>query len=388
MLSAMSAPSAQPAAPPKPGLPRWRIILARTLTVIGILLIVISVIANYVEREALDTSHFRGTARELVASHEIQDQLAATLVDQLFSNTDVADTLQQKLPENLQSLAVPLAGLARSAADSAAKELLSRPRVQDLFVTAATTAQKSFIAVLDDDQGALTTTNGDVVLDLRPILTRLGERFDVVEEKIPPDAGRIVLMRSEQLDTGQKLVQALRYVAAWIWALALAAWAVAILLVPGRRRLEVRAMAIGILASGFLILIIRTISERYFVNRLVESDSVRPSAKDAFEIITDSLKGAGWTAVIIGVVALAGVWLTGSGRRAVQARQFLAPHLAGAGIYGATIGGYLLLLWWKPTPQFGYWLNIVIFFVLILIGTEVLRRQLARERPPEPAPAT
>src|SRR5437867_12335628 len=116
----MSAPSAQPAPPSTPhGLPRWRIILARTLTVIGILLIVVSVIANYVKREALDTSHFRGTSRELIADPAIRDQLALTLVDQLYSNTDVAATLQQKLPENLQSLAVPIAGLARTAADSA-----------------------------------------------------------------------------------------------------------------------------------------------------------------------------------------------------------------------------------------------------------------------------
>jgi hypothetical protein len=385
----MSAPSAHPAAPPSPrGSSRTRIIVARTLTVIGVLLIVVSVIANYVKREALDTSHFRGTSRELIADPAIRDQLALTLVDQLYENTDVAATLQQRLPENLKPLAVPIAGVVRNAADSAAKELLSRPRVQDLFVKAATRAQKTFIAVLDDDQGLLTTTNGNVVLDLRPILTKLGERFNVLQSKIPADSGQITIMKSEQLKTGQRLVRALRFVAAWIWALALLCWAGAIALVPGRRRLEVRAMAIGILASGFLILIVRTVSERYFVNNLVESDSVRPSAKSAFEIITDSLKGAGWTAVIVGIVALTGVWLSGPGRRAIQARQFLAPHLSGAGIYAATVGGYLLLLWWKPTPQFGYWLNIIIFFVLLLIGTEVLRRQLARERPPQPAPAT
>ena len=37
----------------------------------------------------------------------------------------------------------------------------------------------------------------------------------------------------------------------------------------------------------------------------------------------------------------------------------------------STIGGYLLLLWWRPTPQFGYWVNIIIFFVLLMLGTEV-----------------
>ena len=381
-------PAPPPAPPPSSGPSRTRIIIARVLTVIGILLIVISVMANYVKREALDTSNFRGTSRQLIADPTIRDQVALTLVDRLYSSTDVAASLKQKLPENLQPLAVPIAGLVRSAAVAAAKELLSRPRVQDLFVAAASKAQATFIAVLDKKEGVLKTTNGEVVLDLRPILTQLGDRFNIVQSQIPAGSGQIVIMRSDQLDTAQKAVRGLRFVAAWIWALALAAWAIAIVLVPGRRRKEVKAMAIGILAAGFLILIAQTVSERYFVNRLVESDSVRPSAKDAFEIITDSLRGAGWTAVIIGVVALVGVWLYGPGRRAGEARQFLAPYLSGAGIYAATIGGFILLLWWRPTPQFGYWLNIIIFFVLILIGTEVLRRQLARERPPQPAAAT
>jgi hypothetical protein len=381
------APPAAETPPIKRGLPKWRIILARTLTVVGILLVVVSVLANYVKREALDQSHFRSTSRALIANDKISDQLALTLVDQLYGETDVAAAVKEKLPENLKPLAVPIAGLARNATETAAKRLLERPRVQDLFVAAASRAQSLFVAVLVGGTPRRQTTNGEVVLDLRPILVRLGDRFDILKEQISPDAGRIEILKSDQLKTGQRLTRALRFVASWIWALALLAWVGAILLVHGRRRLEVRAIAIGFLAAGFLILVVRGLSERYFVNHLVKSDTVRPSAQSAFEIITGLLKGAGWTAVIIGIVAIAGVWLSGPGRRAIQARQALAPHLRGAGIYAATIGGYLLLLWWRPTPQFGYWLNVLIFFVLLMIGTEVLRRQFAREAPPALEPA-
>jgi hypothetical protein len=384
----MSASPATPSTPPSPrGPSRTRLIAARTLTVVGILLVVVSVLANFVKREALDNKQFHSTSRRLIADDTIRDQLALTLVDQLYSDADVAAALKQRLPPNLQELAVPIAGLARNAADSAAKELLSRPRIQDLFVNAASRAQKAFIAVLDDDQGALTTTNGEVVLDLHPILVRLGDRFNILRTRIPADSGEVTIMTSHQLKTSQRLVRGLRFVANWIWALALIAWAAAIWLARGSRRREVRAIAIGILAAGFLILIVRGLAERYFVHRLVESDSVRPSAQHAFEIITDLLKGAGWTAVIVGLVALVGVWLVGPGARAAQARHFLAPYLSGAGAYAATIGGYLLLLWWRPTPQFGFWLNVIIFFVLLMIGTEVLRRRLASEHG-QPAPAT
>jgi hypothetical protein len=382
MLCPMSPPPA-----PSRGPSRKRLILARILTVIGILLVVISALANYVKRGALDESRFRTTARQLVSDRTITDQLALSLVDQLYSNTDVAATLEEKLPPNLQQLAVPLAGLARNAANSAAKDLLTRPKVQDLFVEAASRAQRLFVAVLDGDTTRLQATNGDVVLDLHPILLRLAERFNIDRSKISPTAGQILIMHSDQLKTGQRATRALRFAANWIWALALLAWAGAIWLARGRRRLEVRAIAIGFLVAGFLILIIRGLAERWFVNDLIESDSVRPAGQHAFEIITNLLKGAGWTAVIVGVVAMVGVWLTGPGRRAGQAREFLAPYMSGAGAYAVTIVGYLLLLWWRPTPQFGYWVNVIIFFVLLMIGTEILRRQLAREHP-QPAPAT
>jgi hypothetical protein len=360
---------------------KTRLVAARVLTVLGILLVVVSVLANYVKREALDNSRFQSTSRQIVADEEIRNQLAATLVEQLYSNTDIAATFSEKLPQNLKPLAAPLAGLARTATESAARQLLGRPRVQELFVRAASLAQKQFVAVLDGDTTRLQTTNGAVVLDLTPILDKLGERFNIVASQIPPDAGRVTILQSDQLKTGQRLTRALRFVATWIWALALLAWTGAVLLARGRRRIEVRAIAIGMLSAGLLILIVRTIANRYFVNHLVKSDSVRPAANNAFQIITDLLKGAGWTAVIVGVVALAGVWLSGPGERAGSVRRALAPYLSGAGAYAASIGGYVLLLWWRPTPQLGFWVNIVIFFVLLMIGTEVLRRQLVREQP-------
>jgi hypothetical protein len=377
----MSETKTHHAAPATHTARRTRIVFARILTVIGILLVVVSVLANYVKREALDVSQFRATSRAIIADQPIRDQLAATLVDQLYANTDVSASLKEKLPANLQSLAAPIAGLERNAVESAARQLLARPKVEDLFVAASSFAQREFVAVLDGDHARLQTTDGNVVLDLRPILVKLGARFDVPESRIPEQSGQVTILQSDQLKTGQRLMRALRFTANWVWALALLAWAGAIFLVPGRRRLEVSAMASGLVAAGFLILIVRALGERYFVDRLVRSDSVRPAASDAFEIITGLLKGAGWTAVIVGTVTLVGVWLGGAGRRATSARRALAPHLRGAGAYGASVGGYLLLLWWRPTPQFGYWANVLILFVLLLIGTELLRRRLAREAP-------
>src|SRR5207344_3513609 len=61
---------------------RTRIIAARILVVLGVVLVVISLFANFVKREALDEETFRGTSQELIANQDIRDQVAATMVEQ------------------------------------------------------------------------------------------------------------------------------------------------------------------------------------------------------------------------------------------------------------------------------------------------------------------
>jgi hypothetical protein len=355
------------------------------LTVVAILLVVISVLANFVKREALDNSRFRETSRALIADDTIRNQLAETLVDQLYANVDVAAALQQRLPPNLQRLSGPIAGAVREASDRSARRLLERPRVQDAFVNLSSAAQRQFVAVLDGETRRLETTGGRVVLDVRPLVLDLGNRFSFIgdlSQRIPENKARITVLESDQLKAAQDVTKLLRFIADWIWVLALAAAAAAIWLARGRRRIEVRALAIGVLIAGILILIVRTMIGRYLVDHLVKADSVKPAVANAYAILTDLLRGAGWTAVIIAVIVFVGLWLSGPRPRAVATRRALSPYLRRPEIvYSALVVGYLLLLWWRPTPQFGFWLNVTVYFVLAVLGVEVLRRQVAREFP-------
>jgi hypothetical protein len=365
--------------------PKGHPVLARSLTVVGVLLVVISLLANFVKREALDSSHFRSTSRALVADPTIRNQLATTLVDQLYANVNVSDELSKRLPANLRGLAAPIAGAAREGSNRAAQSLLERPRVQDVFVQAATRADRELVAVLDGNTKVLSTTGGKVVLDVRPLVLDLGQRFGFLsdlQDRIPPTAARITILRSDQLSTAQDATKGLRIVADWVWVLALAAWTGAVWLARGRRRIEVRAIAVGIVIAGFLVVVGRALIGRYLVDHLVVSDSVRPAAARAYDIITRVLVGAGWTAVLVGVVGLLGVWLAGPGRRARAARAALAPYLRRPELaYGGLLLAYLLLLWWRPTPQFAFVLDVVVFFVLAVVGLEALRRLADREFP-------
>ena len=309
---------------------RTRIILARALVVLGVILLVVSLLSNWVKREALERDTFRTTSQELIAHPAIQDQLAQTMVEQLYANVDVSAQLEAKLPPNLQSLAGPIAGLSRELIDRAAIELLQRPRVQSLFVDAASLAQTQTVRVLEGNTSRLQTTGGNVVLDLHPLVVRLGDRFGVLanaSQQLPPDAGRIVLLKSDQLDTAQSLTQLLKNVANWIWIPALLAWAIAIWLVPERRRKEVRAIAIGWIVAGVALLVIRRLAGSYLVDNLTDSESVRPALSAFWSILSDGLRDAAWVVVVVGVIGTLGAWITGEGARAVGARRWLGPWL-------------------------------------------------------------
>ncbi len=366
---------------------RVRIIAARTLAVLGVVLVVVSLLSNWVKREALDKDAFRATSQELVAHPAIQAQLAQTMVDQLYANVDVSMQLEQKLPPNLQALAGPIAGLSRELIDRAAVELLQRPRVQTLFVTAASLSQAQVVKVLEGDTSRLDTTGGDVVLDLHPLVVQLGDRFGVlgnVSQQLPPDAGRIVVLHSDELDTAQNLTQFLKSVADWIWVPALLAWALALWLVPGRRRKEIRAIAIGLIVGGVAILVIRRLAGSYLVDHLTQSDSVRPAVSAFWSILSDGLAEAAWVVVLLGVIGSIGAWLTGEGSRAVAARRWLGPWLANAGAAWAVYAALLLLLVWVlPLHRF---VVTVIFVVLGAVGFEVARRQIVREYEAEGSP--
>ena len=141
----------------------------------------------------------------------------------------------------------------------------------------------------------------------------------------PQGSAQITIVKSDDLNTAQTVTHWLEQVANFIWILALACWVGAIWLARGRRRQEVRSLGIGLAVVGVLVLLSRWAAGKYFVDNLVQSDTVRPAASDAWNIITDSLAAAGWVALSVGILIAIGAWLVGPGPRATSARTSLAP---------------------------------------------------------------
>ena len=288
---------------------------ARILAVLGVILALVSLLAGYVRFQGLDTDTVSGTAGELIADEEIRDQVAASLVDQLYANIDVAAVLEQKLPADQKGLAGPAAAGLREFSDRAAVRMLERPRVQALWVNTVTQAHRQLINVLDDDVGPLSTENGAVVLDLQPLVIQLGDRVAIVgnvAERLGPDAGRVEIMEADQLETAQDLTQILKFLGMWLWLLPIALWAAALWIARGRRASILRWIAVGSILAGLIVLVVRRLGGSFVIDSLVPSTAVQPAAHDAWDILTSQLRDGGFTFVGLGVILLFALWLAGA----------------------------------------------------------------------------
>jgi Short C-terminal domain len=367
-----------------------RIALARGIVVVAVLLVIVSLLAGFIRFQALDTDTVSETASELIADKQIRDEVAASLVDQLYANVDVQAELEQRLPPDQKGLAGPAAAGLRELSDRAAVRMLERPRVQALWVNTVTRAHRQLIDVLEDDTGPVSTEEGVVVLDLQPLMIQLGERVAVigdVAERFGPDAGRIEIMQADQLETAQNVTQVLKILGSWLWVLPIVLFGVALWIARGRRLSILRLIAFGSILAGFLVLVVRRLAGSYIVDDLVQSETVRPAVQDAWDILTAQLRDGGLTLVGLGVIVLVAAWIGGSSESAVGTRRALAPYLARPEIaFGAAALLFLLLLWWQPTVQTSRVQLMVVAAVVLAVGVELLRRETAREVP-EPAAA-
>jgi hypothetical protein len=345
----------------------------------------LGVFAVWVNRQALNTDNWTDTSSKLLENDAIRTQVAAFLVDQLYANVDVEGQVRAALPPRAAPLAGAASGALREFAQRAAFQLLDRPRPQRLWEEANRRAHERLLDVVEGGGSTLSTAGGEVTLDLRSLLGQTEDRVGVggkLQQKVPPDAAQITIMRSDQLELAQDVVNAIRNLAIVLVVLALGLFALAVYLAVGWRREALRACGIGFVAAGAAVLIVRSLAGDVVADQLTSTESVRPTADAAWSIGTSLLRDAAVALIAYGLVIVAAAWLAGGTRLATGTRRSLAPYLKEPAIaFGAAALLLLLLVLWAPTPAWHRFVPVLIFVVLVLLGVEVLRRQTAREFP-------
>jgi len=362
--------------------------LRRTSIAIMVLASVVAffaVFAVWAKRQILETDTWTETSTEVLANHDVQQSLNTFLVDALFKQVNVEHQLKKALPDNLEGLAGPATGGIHELALRASLQALQSPTFQNLWAEANRKAHDTFLQIIEGGNETLSTEGGVVNLDLGRVVTQIAQNAGVdVKGKIPPNAARIELLRSDQLGFAQDMVNLLRQLAYALPALALALFALAIYLPRGWRREALRATGFSFVAVGILVLVARSIAGGIVVDTLAKTDAVRPAADAVWEIVTSLLRDEGVAMIAYGALIVVGAWLAGKTAPAREIRRALTPVLTRRPWgYPALVVIVLLFFWLGPTQGTSRLLPSLVLIALFIAGFEALRHQAMRDFPEE-----
>src|ERR1700759_295233 len=308
----------------------WRRRTVKGLLVLGALFAFLSVFAIWVERQALDTSEWVNTSGRLIQRSTIRSGVGEYLVEQLYENVNVEKELEAILPGDTKELAGPAAGGLRQGASPGAEKVLETGTAQSLWETANRTAHEQLIAVLENKKEAVSTANGEVKLNLGSLLTNLAGQIGLgkdLAEKLPPEAGQITILKSEQLKTAQDIVVAIKGLALILSILTFLVFGLAIYLTQGGRWITVLFSGVALIVAGLLVVVLRHVAGGVVVDQLVKQQNVKPAAEAAWSISTSLMVSIATTIIVVGVFFSAAGWLSSPTGAARGTRRVFAPAL-------------------------------------------------------------
>jgi hypothetical protein len=365
---------------------RGRRRFVRALIVLGSLLAFLSVFAIWTERQALDTDDWVDTSGRLIQNETIREALGDYLVDQLYENVDVEQELSEKLPGDTKDLAGPISGGLRQIAPEGANQVLQSSTAQELWKSANRTTHEQLLEVLEEKEGTLATEEGEVSLNLGGLVTNLAEQAGIgadLASKLPPDAGQITILRSDQLKTAQDVVVAIKGLALVLSLLTLLCFGLAIYLSRETRWVTVLYCGVGLIAAGFAVIVAREVAGGVVVGQLVEEESVKPAAEAAWSIGTSLMTSIATTVIVIGVFFVIAGWLASPTDSARATRRGLTPVLRDYPAYVYALLAVLVGIYFLSAPiqNLRSFLTTLAIAGLAAFGIHELRRQSSEEFP-------
>lgn len=358
----------------------------KALVVLGSVLAFLSVFAIWVERQALNTDDWVKTSERLIQDETIRAALADYLVDQLYENVDVEKELSERLPGDTKELAGPISGGLRQVAGDGANEVLKTSTAQTLWEDANRTAHEELVAVLEEREGAVSTEEGTVQLKLGTLVTNLADQVGIgadLAERLPPDAGQITILRSDELKTAQNITVAIKGLALVLSILTLLTFGLAVYLSREGRWVTVLFCGVGLIAAGFAVIVARQAAGGIVLDQLVTDESIRPAAERAWSISTSLMTSIATTAIVFGALAVLAGWLGSPVSSARATRRAMAPVLRDYVAYVYAALAVLVGIWFlsAPTQNLRSFLTTLIVAAMIALGIRELRKQTEEEYP-------
>ena len=365
------------------GKPKHRIAV-RVLLGLGTFLTILAIFSIWADRQALNTEEWVNTSDKLLDHPDVQAALATYLTDELYTNVDVQAEIAAELPPQAAPLAGPIAGALKQATNTAAERILASPRVDEAWSDANRTAHGELLDVINDKGQYTSTGGGDVVLELKPLVADIADQLGIsaqIADKVPDDAGTLVILHSDGIETAQKIAKLIKGLAVVLTILALGCFALAIYLAQGRRPATIVWSGIGLIFAGIAVFALRHIAGQELVDSLVTNDSAKDAGNTVWSVGTSLLTSIATTAIVYGVLFVIAGWLGSATSSARSARKLLAPVLRdhAALVSGLLAAAALLYFAFAPTHGLRALLTVLLLAGLAAAGINALRQQAAAE---------
>jgi hypothetical protein len=371
-------------------------ILVWSLFALATILLFVSALTVWSKRQLLDNQAWSDSSAQLLANDQVRGAVAQTLVDRMFERIDVEAQLRARLPERSQAAAPALAAALQTAGVRSADRFLQTEQAQTLWKNLNERAHAGVVKVLEGQDlgrnGNISTANGAVTLDLRPLITRVATRLGV-EDKLKasadPSAGQIVIMKSDQLATAQTVVKLLKALSMLLAIAVFALYATAVYLARGRRRLLLGATGASLAFVGLAIAALLRLLSPVIVDSLVKTEANKDPVSVILAIETSLMRDIAIILVLYGALVLLATVLAGPNRPAVAIRRWLAPSFRHhpVVVWATAAALFLMLLAWGPSAGNRGLLGIALLAATAAVAIEALRRQTLREFPEKTRPA-
>ena len=372
------------------GYPHGKLVV--TLLVIACVLAPIAGTAIWINNQVTKTDRYVRTVKPLASDPHIQAAIAANVTRTLFANVDVAARAREVLPPRARPFAPAIASGVHNFVQNATASFLASDQFQKLWVELNKRAHSQLVKVLTGKGGKLVQTkNGQVVINLAPVLARVEQRLHDrginIFDRLPPTTikSNFVILDSKQLEQGQRGIRLLKTLAIALPILVLALLAAAIAISKRRRRTLLQA-SLGVAASMAVLGVLLTIGRTIYLDKIAGPNLPHDAASAFYEILVHYLRLGLRVVAGVALVVAAVAFLTGPYKSAVAIRGRLRWDGAAATPFGRWVaerktalraGAILLplavfLLW--SSPSLTVLIVLTVIAVVLLLAIEALGR--------------
>ena len=324
----------------------WRAPVASVLIVIGCVLAPVSVLGVWTANQVSDTSRYVANVEPLVHDPAIQNALTDKLTNAITSRLDVTGLTDQAASalssRGLTRVGSLLKTFGPSIASSVAgfihgqiHKIVTGPRFARAWVQANTVVHQQLVTALSGrGGGAVSVSNGQVVIDLAPFINivkqDLAAHGFTLVNSLPDIHPTLTLFSAKYLvkaQTGYRLINDLKIVLPILTLLLLGA---GVYIARSHRRALIGA-GLGFAASMLVLGAGLTIFRSMYLNS-VPGAVPADAAAALFDTLVRFIRTALRTLLLVGLVIAAGAFFTGPSVTAVRTRSAPSPPAwAGSG---------------------------------------------------------